>query len=113
MSGMEQEIINPSKPPAAAAQGFSALGCTLAAIGAGLTTLTLLGAAAAASVWALVKLLGLGDTMLYGLLLVSLVPVLLAAFWVTGRAWHVERRLATGLDVDNPHFTMMHYAKRR
>ena len=40
---------------------------------------------------------------------ISLVPVLWATIWTAGRAWHVERRLEAGLDVDAPVFKLMHY----
>jgi hypothetical protein len=110
---MEQDIIRPENPPKTSAQGFSPLGCSLAAIGVALSTLSLLGAALAAAVWALTKLLGLPDTMLYVLLAAAMIPVLWATLWAGGRAWHIEKRLAAGHDVDAPIFKLMHYIKAR
>ncbi len=109
---MEQEITNPERNPKTTAQAFSPLGCFLSAAGVTLLTSSLLGAAAAASVWALVKLFGLPDSFVLGGIVVAMLPVLACTFWMMGRAWHVERRLAEGLDVDTPTFRLMHYAKR-
>jgi len=32
---------------------------------------------------------------------------------VAGRAWHIEQRLARGLDGDTPVFNMMYYWRKR
>lgn len=111
MSAMEQEIIAPQPDPKGGSQAFGNLGCILAATGATAMTFSLLGSAAAASVWAIVKLLGLPDTVLYGAMVVSLLPVLWATVWTAGRAWHVERLLARGSDADTPVFRLAHYLK--
>jgi fatty acid desaturase len=111
MSGMEQEIITPPATPKADSHAFSPLGCFLAAAGATLMTLSLLGAAAAATVWAFVKLLGFPDTVLYVALAIAMIPVLWATVWTAGRAWHVEQLLARSLDVDTPVFKLGHYFK--
>jgi hypothetical protein len=109
---MEQDIITPGTPPKiASSQAFSPFGCFLAAAGATLSTLCLLGSAAAAAVWAFSKLMGLPDSILLVLLGLSALPVLWATVWTAGRAWHVERRLAAGLDIDVPVFTLRHYLK--
>ncbi len=112
MSAMDQEIIT---PPAAAPRGeshaFSPFGCFLAAAGATLMTFTLTGAAAAAAVWALAKLLDLPDIMLYTAMAVAFVPVLWATVWTAGRAWHVEQLLSQDRDVDTPVFKLVHYLK--
>jgi hypothetical protein len=109
---MDQDISKPEREPKRTAQGFSPFGCFLSAAGVTLMTLSLLGAAMAASVWALVKLIGLPDSFLYGGLLIGAAPVIAASLWMMGRAWHVERRLAEGLDVDSPVFRLMHYVKK-
>jgi hypothetical protein len=108
---MDQDIITPPATPKTGQQAFSPFGCFIAAAGATLTSFTLLGAAAAASVWAFAKLLGLPDMVLYVCLALSAMPVLWATAWTAGRAWHVERRLAQGLDIDVPVFKFAHYFK--
>jgi uncharacterized paraquat-inducible protein A len=110
---MEPEVIKPQSNPRPGSQAFSPLGCFLSAAGATLLTLTLLGAAAAASVWAIIKLLGLPDSVLMVGLALAAIPVLAATLWVMGRAWHVERRLAEGLDIDTPVFKLRHYLQAR
>jgi hypothetical protein len=109
---MEQEIIKPDLQPKASSQAFSQFGCFLAASGVTLLTFCLVGAAAAASVWAIVKLLGLPDSVLYVLLGLIAIPVLAATIWTAGRAWHVEQRLARGLDVDTPVFKLVYYFRK-
>ncbi len=109
---MEQEIIRPDVAPKSTSQAFSPLGCFLAAAGVTLLTLCLVGAAAAASVWAFSKLLGLPDTFLFGLLALAVIPVLWATVWTAGRAWHVERRLAQHFDIDAPVFKIGYYFRK-
>jgi hypothetical protein len=109
---MDQEFIKPDTAPKTASQAFSPIGCFLAAAGVTLLTFCLVGAAAAASVWAFSKLLGLPDSFLLALLGLSAVPVLAATIWTAGRAWHVERRLAQHLDIDTPVFKMAYYFKK-
>ena len=109
---MEQEIFKPDVAPKTSSQAFSPLGCFLAAFGVTLLTFCLVGAAAAASVWAFSKLIGLPDTVLYVLLAFSAVPVIAATIWTAGRAWHVERRLAGHLDIDTPIFKMAYYFRK-
>jgi hypothetical protein len=109
---MEQDISQPQRQPKTSSQSFSPLGCFLSAAGATMTTASLLGTAAAAAVWALVKLWGLPDNVLPYAIALSQVPVLVATIWVMGRAWHVERRLSAGLDVDRPRFEIFHYLKK-
>jgi hypothetical protein len=109
---MEHELITPERKPFSSNQAFSPMGCALAAIGAALSTLSLIGAAMAASVWAFVKLLGLPDTALYFLLALGMIPVLWATIWVGSRAWYVERRLAGGNDIDQPVFSLKHYLRK-
>jgi hypothetical protein len=41
-----------------------------------------------------------------------MIPVALATVWTAGRAWHVEKRLEQGLDIDNPVFKALHYFRR-
>jgi hypothetical protein len=112
MSAMTDEIIRPETPPKPASQGTGNLGSFLAAFGASLLALTKLGAAMAGTVWAFTKLFGLPDVVLYVLLAIGTLPVLWAVVWTGGRAWHVERRLAQGLDIDTPVFKALHYWKR-
>jgi hypothetical protein len=109
---MEQEYIKPEMAPKSSSQAFSPLGCFLAAAGVTLLTFCLVGVAAAASVWAVSKLIGFPDSWLYGLLALAAIPVLYATIWTAGRAWHVERRLAQHLDIDTPVFRMAYYFRK-
>lgn len=109
---MEQEIIKPDGQMKVRSQAFSPFGCFLAAAGVTLLTFCLVGAAAAASVWAVAKLIGLPDTILYVMLGLAAIPVLGGTIWTAGRAWHVERRLAQGLDIDTPVFKMRYYFRK-
>lgn len=113
ISGMEQDIITPPSTPKSGNHAMSPFACMLAAGGAAAMSLCLWGAAAAATVWAFSKLLGFPDTVLYVLLAASMLPVLWATVWTAGRAWHVERRLSAGLDIDTPVFKLGHYLKSR
>ncbi len=108
---MEQDIIRPQSTPKLSSQAFSPLGCTLASVGAALLTLCLLGASAAATAWALSRLLGLPDVFMYGLLMLLMIFVVIASIWVGGRAWSVERTLARGADVHPPVFKLGYYFK--
>ncbi len=110
---MDQDIIRPETSPAGSNQAFSPLGCALAAIGAGLSAFSLVGAALAAGVWAFSQLMGLPDTMLYVLLALAMIPVIWSGIWTGSRAWHVERRLAAGHDIDTPHFGIGYYLRKR
>jgi hypothetical protein len=66
----------------------------------------------AITIWAVSKLMGLPDSIMLGLLAVGMIPVALATVWTAGRAWHVEKRLEQGLDIDNPVFKALHYFRR-
>jgi hypothetical protein len=112
MTAMEQEITKPETTPKGGSQAFSPLGCFLAAAGVTMLAATKLGAAMVATVWAVSKLIGFPDTLMYGLMALGAVPVLWATVWTAGRAWHVERRLAQHLDVDQPVFKLGYYFKR-
>ena len=72
----------------------------------------MVGAAAAASVWAISSLIGLPQSALLVLFGLVAIPVLAATYWTAGRAWHVERRLAQGLDVDTPVFKLGYYFRK-
>ncbi|MDE2445201.1 MAG: hypothetical protein KGO94_03410 [Alphaproteobacteria bacterium] len=109
---MEQDIIRPEKTTKSAGQAFSPFGCFLAASGVTLLTFCLVGAAAAASAWAVARLIGLPDIMLYAMLVVVMIPVICVTIWTAGRAWHVERRLAQGLDIDTPIFKLGYYLRK-
>jgi hypothetical protein len=113
MGSMEQDIIRPETSPATSNQAFSPLGCALAAIGAGLSSLSLVGAGLLAGTWAFSRLMGFPETMLYVLLALCLIPTIWAGVWAGSRAWHVERRLAAGHDVDTPNFSFAYYLRKR
>jgi hypothetical protein len=106
---MNDEIIRPDKAPAAGQHAMGPFSSFLAATGVGLMALSMLGAAAAATVWAASRLIGLPDSFMFGLMAIGALPVIWATIWSAGRAWHVERRLEDGLDVDQPVFRMFHY----
>jgi hypothetical protein len=109
---MDQEIIKPEAAPRPATQATGPLGCLLAAAGATLLALTKLGAAMAATVWAASRLIGLPDEVMWVIMAAGAIPVLWATIWTAGRAWHVERRLEAGLDIDPPVFKLMHYWRK-
>ena len=89
------------------------IGCLLAASGATLLAFVMTLTSVASVAFAFVKLTGLPDVILYGLLVLGIVPVLAATVWTAGRAWHVENRLERGLDVDQPDFRLFSYFGRR
>jgi hypothetical protein len=110
---MDQDVIRPDTMPKTSSQAFSPFGCFIAAAGVTLLTFCLLGAAAVTSVWAFARLLGLPDSITWIAMAVGMVPVLWATIWTAGRAWHVERRLASHQDIDVPVFSSLHYFKKR
>lgn len=113
MTDMEQDIIKPETSPRTGTQAFSPLGCLIAASGATLMITCMTGAAMVATVWALSKLIGLPDIVMYGLMVLGAVPVLWVAVWTAGRAWHVEQLLAQHKNIDVPVFSIAHYFKKR
>ncbi len=108
---MEQEIRRPDYVPRQHDRAASSLNCALAAIGVTLMTLCLVGAAAVTTVWAVARLFDAGNTVIVVLSGLIMIPVLALSIWTAGRAWHLERRLARGDDVDAPVFKVMHYFK--
>jgi hypothetical protein len=89
------------------------VGRLLAAIGATLLALVFSGASVVAVVWALATLLGLPDMMLWVLLALGAVPIIWTTAWTAGRAWHVEKLLESGRDVDQPVFKLQAYLGKR
>ena len=112
MTGMEQEIIKPAPNLQRSSQGFSPLGCFIAASGATLLVFCKAGAAMVATVWAFSKLFGVPEVMMYGVMALGAVPVLWATVWTAGRAWHVEQLLAQHHDIDVPVFKLGHYFRK-
>jgi len=106
---MTDEIIRPENAPVPGQHAMGPFSSALAATGVALMALSMLGAASAATFWALSRLIGLPDSFMYGLMLIGALPVIWATVWSAGRAWHVERRLEDGLDVDPPVFKLFHY----
>ena len=109
----DHEIIAPETPPKGSVQGFSPFGSFLAAFGATLLMLCFLGSAMVATVWAFAKLIGVPDLLMYAVMALGVIPVVWATVWTAGRAWHVERLLASGKDVDVPVFNLSHYLRQR
>lgn len=109
---MEQEIRRPDYVPRQHDRTSSSFNCFLAAAGMTAMMLCLLGSAAAISAWALAKLFGFGDQLLLGLVVLFELPVLWVTIWTAGRAWHLERRLASGKDMDQPVFSLFHYFRK-
>jgi hypothetical protein len=110
---MEQDIIRPPTEPRVNTQAFSPFGCFLAASGVTLLTLVLCGSAALAAAWAFSHLMGLPDSVMYGIMALVEIPVLWATIWTGGRAWYVERRLAQHLDIDLPVYKLGYYFQRK
>ena len=106
---MEQEIRRPDYVPRKHDRASSNFNCFLSAAGLTLMMLCLVGSAAAITGWAVAKLIGLPDSMLLVLVGLLELPVLWLTIWTAGRAWHIERRLAAGKDMDPPVFKMLHY----
>jgi hypothetical protein len=109
---MDQEIIKPETAPATGSHSMGLLNSFLSAAGVVLLSVTKLGAAFAAIIWALSQLLGLPDVVMYVLMGLGLIPVIWSTIWVAGRAWHVEQLLETGRDVDRPVFKAFYYWKK-
>ena len=106
---MSDDIIRPDPAPAPQSHAMGPFSSFLAAAGIALMSLSMLGAAAAATVWAACRLMGIPDSFLYVFLALAAIPVLWTTIWSAGRAWHVERRLEDGLDIDPPVFRLLHY----
>ncbi len=109
---MEQEIRKPDYVPRTRDRTTSNFNSFLAALGMTLVIGCLFGAAAVASAWAIAKLMGFPDWALYAFLVLAAIPVAWATVWTAGRAWYIERRLASGKDVDAPVFKMLHYFRK-
>lgn len=109
---MDQEIIAPDAAPRPGEQGFSVAERAIAALGATLMLFCLTGAAMVATVWAFSKLIGLPDIVMYGLMVLGAAPVLWLTLWTAGRAWHVEKLLASGGDIDAPSPRIGHYFRK-
>jgi hypothetical protein len=112
MAVMEQEFRKPDYVPRQHDRRSSNLNCFLAAVGLTAMMLCLVGSAAAIAAWAIAKLFGFGDQLLYILVAVVQIPVLWLTVWTAGRAWHIERRLASGKDMDQPVFKLTHYFQK-
>jgi hypothetical protein len=108
---MEQEIIKPETAPKAGTQAFSRTGSMIAASGATMLMLCFTGSAMVATVWAVAKLIGLPDTLMYVVMALGIIPVLWITVWTAGRAWHVEKLLAAHKDIDVPVFSLTYYFK--
>jgi fatty acid desaturase len=113
MAGMEQELRRPDYTPRKHDRAASAFNCAMAAIGLTFMTLSLVGAAAMTAVWAINVLVGGNQTSLFVLAAIVAIPVLWLSIWTAGRAWHLERRLSEGRDVDSPVFGLLHYFNRK
>ena len=111
MTGMEQELRRPEYAPRQHDRAASDLNCAMAAIGVTLMTLCLVGSAAVTTVWAVAKLFSASDTVLLVLAILACIPVIGISVWTAGRAWHVEKRMASGRDVDAPVFGLFYYLR--
>ena len=109
---MDQEIIKPEPAPRTTDQGFSAAGSFMAASGATLLMLCFTASAMVATVWAFAKLIGVPDIVMYAVMVLGFIPVVWTTVWTAGRAWHVERLLASGKDIDIPVFSLSHYFRK-
>ncbi|MGH6874179.1 MAG: hypothetical protein ACREDW_04120 [Aestuariivirgaceae bacterium] len=84
-------------------------GRVIATVGATLLALVFSTTSVVAVVWAVVTLVGLPDFALWVLLVLGAIPVVWAALWTAGRAWHVEQHLEKGEDTDQPVFELGAY----
>jgi hypothetical protein len=109
---MDQEIIKPQTAPAPSSHSMGIFNSFLSAAGVVLLSVTKLGAAFAAVIWAFCQIVGLPNVVMYVLMGLGLIPVIWATVWVGGRAWHVEQLLETGRDVDRPVFKAFYYWKK-
>jgi len=109
---MDQEIIRPQAAPSGGSHSIGIIGCLMSALGVTLMTITMLGSALAASIWAFSQLFGLPDPLMNDIMALGGIRVGIAALWTAGRAWHIERRLEEGHDVDPPVFSLTYYLKR-
>jgi hypothetical protein len=109
---MDQEIIKAKPPPGASSHSMGVFNSFLSAAGVVLLSVTKLGAAFAAVIWAISQLMGLPDSVMYVLMALGLFPVIWSTIWIAGRAWHVEQLLESGRDVDRPVFKAFHYWKK-
>ena len=89
------------------------VGRLIAALGATILAFVFSSTSVVAVVWALATLLGLPDVVLWILLAFGLVPILWTTLWTAGRAWHVEKLLESGRDVDQPVFKLQAYLKKK
>lgn len=89
------------------------LGMLMSSAGVALMTVTMLGSAAAAVIWSSGNLMGLPDWFLLPFYGAAAAAVLWVTIWATGRAWHVERLLENGRDIDVPVFKALHYWTKR
>jgi hypothetical protein len=109
---MDQEIIRPQAAPGGRSHSIGIIGCLMSAVGVTLMTLTMLGSALAATIWAFCQLFGVPDSIMWVIMAIGAIPVLMASVWTAGRAWHVERRLEQGHDIDPPVFSLTYYLRR-
>ena len=89
------------------------VGRLVAAGGATLLALVFSTTSVFAVLWALVTLLGLPEILLWILLVLGAVPIIWTTLWTAGRAWHVEKLLEAGRDVDQPVFKLSAYLGKR
>jgi hypothetical protein len=85
------------------------VGRLVAAAGATLLAFIFSTTSVVALVWAFAKLLGLPDILMWILLALGAVPIIWTTLWTAGRAWHVEKLLESGHDVDQPLFKLGAY----
>lgn len=110
---MADEIIPPEKTPASTSQSIGAMGALMSAIGICLLTLSFLGSFLFATIWAFSYLIGMPAWMTYPFYALAALATAWATLWATGRAWHVEKRIESGQDIDTPVFGMLHYFRSR
>ena len=89
------------------------VGRLVAAAGATLLAFIFSTTSVVAVIWALATLLGLPNILLWILLALGAVPVIWTTLWTAGRAWHVEKLLESGRDVDQPLFKLGAYLGKR
>jgi hypothetical protein len=89
------------------------VGRFVAAAGATLLAFIFSTTSVVAVIWALATLLGLPNILMWILLALGAVPIIWTTLWTAGRAWHVEKLLESGHDVDQPSFKLGAYLGKR
>ena len=112
MDAMEQEIIKPEAEPASREQSFSTTGGLIAATGATLLMFCMTGAAMLATLWAVSKLFGFPDMMMYALMALGPCRCCGSRHGLRAVPGTSSSLLAEHQDIDVPVFKLSHYFRK-